>query len=61
MTRPLIAHRGKAFEALFASIQSLAEADLPHHAPGVREQLVRDGLMEAAVRCAPGRAACCRS
>lgn len=53
MTRPMMPHRGKAFEALFANIQ----AGMQHVFRTTRPVLVSSssatGLMEAAVRCAP--------
>lgn len=53
MTRPMIPHRGKAFEALFARIQ----AGLRPIFRTTRTVLVSSssatGLMEAGVRCAP--------
>ena len=53
MLQPMIAHRGRAFEALFARVQ----AGLQHVFRTTRPMFVSTssatGLMEAAVRCAP--------
>lgn len=53
MTRPMMPHRGKAFEELFARMQ----VGLQHVFRTTRPVLVSSssatGLMEAAVRCAP--------
>jgi len=53
MTRPLIAHRGKAFEALFANIQSSLKPIFRTKRPVYVSSSSATGLMEAAVRCAP--------
>lgn len=53
MTRPLIAHRGKAFEALFAGIQSSLKPIFRTTRPLYVSSSSATGLMEAAVRCAP--------
>ena len=53
MTRPLIAHRGKAFEALFADIQASLKPIFGTTRPVYVSSSSATGLMEAAVRCAP--------
>jgi len=53
MTRPLIAHRGKAFESLFASIQASLRPIFRTTRPVYVSSSSATGLMEAAVRCAP--------
>ena len=53
MTRPLIAHRGKAFEALFANIQTSLKPIFRTTRPVYVSSSSATGLMEAAVRCAP--------
>jgi aspartate aminotransferase-like enzyme len=53
MTRPLIAHRGKAFEALFAGIQASLRPIFRTTRPVYVSSSSATGLMEAAVRCAP--------
>ena len=53
MTRPLIAHRGKAFEALFAGIQASLKPIFRTTRPVYVSSSSATGLMEAAVRCAP--------
>src|SRR5204862_5310177 len=53
MTRPLIAHRGKACEALFASIQASLKPIFRTTRPVYVSSSSATGLMEAAVRCAP--------
>lgn len=53
MARPMIAHRGKVFESMFARVQ----VGLQHVFKTMRPVLVSSssatGLMEAAIRCAP--------
>jgi aspartate aminotransferase-like enzyme len=53
MTRPLIAHRGKAFEALYAGIQASLRPIFRTTRPVYVSSSSATGLMEAAVRCAP--------
>ena len=53
MTRPLIAHRGKAFEAMFAGIQASLRPIFRTTRPVYVSSSSATGLMEAAVRCAP--------
>jgi aspartate aminotransferase-like enzyme len=53
MTRPLIAHRGKAFEAMFAGIQASLRPIFRTTRPVYDSSSSATGLMEAAVRCAP--------
>jgi aspartate aminotransferase-like enzyme len=53
MTRPLIAHRGKAFEALYAGIQTSLRPIFRTVRPVYVSSSSATGLMEAAVRCAP--------
>jgi aspartate aminotransferase-like enzyme len=55
MTQPMIAHRGKAFEALFARVQDGLRAVFGTQRPVFVSSSSATGLMEAAVRCArPG-------
>ena len=53
MARPLIAHRGKAFEALYAGIQTSLRPIFRTTRPVYVSSSSATGLMEAAVRCAP--------
>jgi aspartate aminotransferase-like enzyme len=53
MTRPLIAHRGKAFETLFATLQTSLKPIFGTTRPVYVSSSSATGLMEAAVRCAP--------
>jgi aspartate aminotransferase-like enzyme len=53
MTRPMIAHRGKAFEQLFARMQEGLRAVFRTTRPVFVSSSSATGLMEAAVRCAP--------
>ena len=55
MTRPMIAHRGKEFEALFARMQENLRVVFRTARPVFVSSSSATGLMEAAVRCAaPG-------
>lgn len=53
MTRPMIAHRGREFEALFARIQEGLREVFGTTRPVFVSSSSATGLMEAAVRCAP--------
>ena len=53
MTRPMIAHRGKEFEALFARLQAGMRDVFRTRRPILISSSSATGLMEAAVRCAP--------
>ena len=53
MTQPMIAHRGKAFEAMFARIQTGLRDVFRTARPVLVSSSSATGLMEASVRCAP--------
>lgn len=53
MLRPMIAHRGKEFEALFARMQENLRLVFRTTRPVFVSSSSATGLMEAAVRCAP--------
>lgn len=53
MTRPMIGHRGAAFEELFARIQAGLRHVFRTSRPVYVSSSSATGLMEAAVRCAP--------
>ena len=53
MLRPMIAHRGKEFEALFARMQEGLKGVFRTARPVFVSSSSATGLMEAAVRCAP--------
>jgi aspartate aminotransferase-like enzyme len=53
MLRPMMAHRGKAFEALFARLQEGLRTVFRTARPVFVSSSSATGLMEAAVRCAP--------
>jgi aspartate aminotransferase-like enzyme len=53
MTRPLIPHRGTAFEALYATLQTALQPIFGTTRPVYVSSSSATGLMEAAVRCAP--------
>ena len=53
MTQPMIAHRGKLFEALFARTQEGLRAVFRTERPVFVSTSSATGLMEAAIRCAP--------
>ena len=53
MTRPMIAHRGRAFEELFARLQEGLKPVFRTTRPVLVSSSSATGLMEAAVRCAP--------
>jgi aspartate aminotransferase-like enzyme len=53
MTRPMIPHRGKDFEAMFARIQEDLRAVFRTHRPVYVSSSSATGLMEAGIRCAP--------
>ena len=53
MTRPMIAHRGKAFEQLFARLQAGLKRAFLTERPVLVSSSSATGLMEASVRCAP--------
>lgn len=53
MMRPMIAHRGQAFEALFARLQHGLRDVFRTARPVFISSSSATGLMEAAVRCAP--------
>ncbi|HEX2779095.1 MAG TPA: alanine--glyoxylate aminotransferase family protein, partial [Gemmatimonadaceae bacterium] len=53
MTRPMIAHRGKDFEALFARLQQGMRDVFRTTRPILISSSSATGLMEASVRCAP--------
>jgi aspartate aminotransferase-like enzyme len=53
MTRPMIPHRGKAFEAVYASVNRGLQHAFRTVRPVYMSTSSASGLMEAAVRCAP--------
>ena len=53
MTRPLIPHRGAAFEALYATLQTALKPIFGTTRPVYVSSSSATGLMESAVRCAP--------
>ncbi len=53
MTRPMIPHRGKVFERLFATIQAGLKPVFRTSRPVLISSSSATGLMEAGVRCAP--------
>lgn len=53
MTRPMIAHRGKAFETLFAELQVGLRTVFGTARPVFVSTSSATGLMEAGIRCAP--------
>ena len=53
MLQPMISHRGKAFEALFARVQEGLRAVFHTERPVYVSSSSATGLMEAAVRCGP--------
>jgi len=53
MVRPMIAHRGKAFEALYQRLQEGLRAVFRTTRPVLVSTSSASGLMEMAVRCAP--------
>jgi aspartate aminotransferase-like enzyme len=53
MTRPMIAHRGKEFERMFARIQTGLGDVFRTSRPVFVSSSSATGLMEAAIRCAP--------
>ena len=53
MTRPMIAHRGAAFEALFARLQVGLKRVFVTERPVFVSSSSATGLMEASLRCAP--------
>ncbi len=53
MTRPMIAHRGKDFERMFARIQAGLGLVFKTTRPVFVSSSSATGLMEAAIRCAP--------
>ena len=53
MTRPMIPHRGKAFEEMFARIQAGLRDVFRTKRPVLVSSSSATGLMEASVRCAP--------
>jgi aspartate aminotransferase-like enzyme len=53
MTRPMMPHRGKEFEALFARLQEGLRLVFRTRRPVLVSSSSATGLMEAAVRCAP--------
>jgi aspartate aminotransferase-like enzyme len=53
MTRPMIAHRGKGFEAMFARIQEGLRDVFRTARPVFVSSSSATGLMEASMRCAP--------
>jgi predicted phosphoserine aminotransferase len=53
MTRPMIAHRGAEFEALFGELQQGLRAVFRTARPVYIAPCSATGMMEAAVRCAP--------
>ena len=53
MTRPLIPHRGKAFESLYAGLQGPLQTIFFTKRPVYVSSSSATGLMEAGVRCAP--------
>ena len=53
MTQPMIAHRGKAFEAMFARLQEGLRDVFRTTRPVFISSSSATGLMEASIRCAP--------
>ena len=53
MVQPMIAHRGRAFEALFARVQAGLRDVFRTTRPVFVSSSSATGLMEAAIRCAP--------
>src|SRR5688572_33075767 len=53
MTRPMIPHRGKAFEELYAGMQVGLKEVFRTTRPVLVSSSSATGLMEAGVRCAP--------
>ena len=53
MTQPMIPHRGKVFEAMFARIQTGLRDVFRTTRPVLVSSSSATGLMEASVRCAP--------
>ena len=53
MLRPLIPHRGAAFESLFATLQTALKPIFGTTRPVYVSSSSATGLMESAVRCAP--------
>ncbi len=53
MTRPMIPHRGRAFEEMFARIQEGMKQVFRTSRPVLVSSSSATGLMEAAIRCAP--------
>lgn len=53
MTRPMMPHRGRAFEALFERLQSALRPIFGTTRPVYVSSSSATGLMEAAIRCAP--------
>ena len=53
MARPMISHRSKAFEAMFARLQEGLRAVFHTARPVYVSSSSATGLMEGAVRCAP--------
>ena len=53
MTRPMIAHRGAAFESMYATLQSALKPIFGTTRPVYVSSSSATGLMESAVRCAP--------
>ena len=53
MTRPMIPHRGKVFERLFATLQAGLKPIFRTTRPVLVSSSSATGLMEAGVRCAP--------
>ena len=53
MTRPMIPHRGKLFEAMFARIQTGLRDVFRTTRPVLVSSSSATGLMEASIRCAP--------
>jgi aspartate aminotransferase-like enzyme len=53
MTQPMIAHRGKVFEALFARLQDGLRDVFKTERPVFISSSSATGLMEAAIRCVP--------
>jgi aspartate aminotransferase-like enzyme len=53
MSRPMIPHRGKTFEALYASVNGGLQHAFRTRRPVYMSTSSASGLMEAAIRCAP--------
>jgi aspartate aminotransferase-like enzyme len=53
MTRPMIPHRGAAFEAMFERLQQALQAIFDTRRPVYVSSSSATGLMEAGIRCAP--------